>query len=81
MLLTDKSGKRGPARTALECSSCGAGIGPGFEHTFPDWAGDIPLCSFCKSIMRKDGYIQIDENHRLLPDGSVISERRVLPWS
>lgn len=81
MLLTDKSRQRRTAPERLECCSCGAGIGPGFEHKYPEWAGDKFLCGHCKSIMRRDGYIQIDDFIRMLPDGSIIRERRVLPWS
>jgi len=81
MLLTDKSGQRGTALGLVECCSCRAGIGPEYEHKDPEWAGDKPLCGFCDGIMRKTGFIQIDDHHRLLPDGSLIEERRVLPWN
>lgn len=81
MLLTDKSGRRRTTADRVECCSCGAGIGPENEHKFPEHAGDKTLCGYCDGLMRVDGFIQLDDHHRMLPDGSIIKSRRVLPWN
>lgn len=60
----------------LRCFSCGVCIGPGYDTSIPSYAGDKPLCGHCDGQLSIDGYLQIDDHHRLLPDGSVIKQRR-----
>ena len=62
-----------------ECFSCGAGIGPSHECRSPSWAGDKPLCGWCYGKLKIDGFLQITDLQRVLPDGSVIKFKRVLP--
>jgi len=62
-----------------ECFSCGIGIGPGHDESTPSHAGDKIICGWCYGKLRKQGYLQIDELHRLLPNSSVIKFRRILP--
>ena len=63
----------------MHCSSCGICLGAGYlEGPYPIYAGDKPLCGYCINLMLKDGYIQINSNYRLLPDGRVIKGRITL---
>jgi hypothetical protein len=65
----------------LQCSSCGACIGPDYDQKYPEFAGEQPLCSFCYGIMWENNFIQLDDYRRMLPDGRIIKAKRVLPWN
>ena len=56
----------------LTCFACGICIGPGYEETFSYKVGDKTLCGWCRGALKKRGYIQLDRERRLLPDGRVI---------
>lgn len=56
----------------LQCFACGISIGPGYKETFPSKVGDKTLCGQCHAMLKKQGYIQLDRERRLLPDGTVI---------
>jgi len=56
----------------LKCFACGIGIGPGYEESILSKAGDKTLCGQCYGALKKQEYIQLDRERRLLPDGRVI---------
>ena len=56
----------------LKCFACGIGIGPGYKESIPSKAGDKTLCGQCYGALKKQGYIQLDRERRLLPSGRVI---------
>jgi len=56
----------------LKCFACGISIGPGYKESLPSKAGDKTLCGQCHAMLKKQGYIQLDRERRLLPDGTVI---------
>jgi hypothetical protein len=63
--------------TPLECSSCGIGIGEEFDNREPaGYAGQKPLCWYCSRIMRENGFLQVSDQARMLPNGTLIEYRR-----
>lgn len=56
----------------LQCFACGINIGPRYEESIPYKRGDKTLCGRCYGALKKQGYIQLDRERRLLPDGRVI---------
>jgi len=60
----------------IQCRSCSIVIGPGqYANGTPFMAGDEPLCGYCRGIMKRQGFIQLNMSERLLPDGSIIRFR------
>jgi len=59
----------------LFCFSCGICIGPGYGEPFPFYAGDKKICGRCRGKLTTQGYIQLNQSQRLLPDGKVIKFR------
>jgi len=55
-----------------ECFSCGICIGPKYEEHYPYPVGDKILCGWCLGKLKKQGYIQLNRDTRLLPDGTTI---------
>ena len=60
------------AKLGLECFACGICIGPDYEEPIPYPVGNKNLCSWCRGKLKMQGYIQLNQFQRLLPDGTVI---------
>lgn len=57
------------------CFSCGV---PMRDHRIPIGDNSRVICDFCDDIMTKRGFLQISDNKRLYPDGTIKDEHFVV---
>lgn len=55
------------------CFSCGVPLNGCYISI-----GDKVVCDWCDDILTKRGYLQISDNNRLYPDGTIREERFVI---
>ena len=53
------------------CDTCGICVGPDYIEHYTTKVGERELCGSCLYYLGKYGFLQLDDRHRLLPNGEI----------
>jgi len=56
------------------CGVCGSRMGEGCLESFGIKIGSYRICTSCQATLTRKGFLSIDDNKTLLPNGTIVTE-------